>query len=188
MTFTDSMAYDCTAAERATCITSVHDFACTRTPRGRYAPYSFTSNGVRRIVHQWQRAKSAARYESGTLAAFCGGVIGIVLIALGVVSLLAVVGGLWARFHHGQARHAGPGRRPVPGRERAADLGRGAGRLFLGQIACPNALSCSLRCCCCASGHHRSGQPCGTGHLAGLSGQVQQPGRAPRWTRRGTGT
>ena len=40
--------------------------------------------------------KSAAQYESGTLAAFA--VIGIVLIALGVVSLLAVVGGLRGAF------------------------------------------------------------------------------------------
>ena len=36
--------------------------------------------------------KAAAQYESGTLAAFA--VAGILLIALGVVSLLAVVGGL----------------------------------------------------------------------------------------------
>ena len=36
--------------------------------------------------------KAAAQYESGTLAAFA--VVGILLIALGVVSLLAVVGGL----------------------------------------------------------------------------------------------
>ena len=35
--------------------------------------------------------KAAAQYESGTLAAFA--VAGILLIALGVVSLLAVVGG-----------------------------------------------------------------------------------------------
>ena len=36
--------------------------------------------------------KAAIQYESGTLAAFA--VAGILLIALGVVSLLAVVGGL----------------------------------------------------------------------------------------------
>ena len=39
--------------------------------------------------------KAAAQYESGTLAAFA--VVGILLIALGVVSLLAVVGGLQGR-------------------------------------------------------------------------------------------
>ena len=40
--------------------------------------------------------KAAAQYESGTLAAFA--VVGILLIALGVVSLLAVVGGLQGAF------------------------------------------------------------------------------------------
>ena len=38
------------------------------------------------------KKKNAAQYESNTLAAFAA--VGIVLIALGVVSLLAVVGGL----------------------------------------------------------------------------------------------
>jgi len=38
------------------------------------------------------RKKKAAQYESNTLAAFA--VIGMILIALGVVSLLSVVGGL----------------------------------------------------------------------------------------------
>lgn len=40
--------------------------------------------------------KSAAQYEAGTLAAFA--VIGILLIALGVLSLLSVVGGLQGAF------------------------------------------------------------------------------------------
>ncbi len=40
--------------------------------------------------------KSAAQYEAGTLAAFA--VIGIILIALGVLSLLSVVGGLQGAF------------------------------------------------------------------------------------------
>ena len=39
-----------------------------------------------------KKKKSAPQYESGTLAAFA--VAGVLLIALGVVTLLAVVGGL----------------------------------------------------------------------------------------------
>lgn len=63
-----------------------------------YAPYSFVNNDaeMRTPMAKSSPSKKAAQYESNTLAAFA--VAGIVLIALGIVSLLAIVGGMKGGF------------------------------------------------------------------------------------------
>ena len=59
-----------------------------------FMPFSFATNELeeKRLMAKRSAPKKAARYNSNTLTAFVA--VGIVLIALGVISLLSVVGGL----------------------------------------------------------------------------------------------
>ena len=98
-------------------------------------PCSLASNGGKDI--HAKSKKAAAQYESGTLAAFA--VAGILLIALGVVSLLAVVGGLKGTLFSMVKRvMQGLGGGLCPGRERDADLGGGCWWHFPPAAVCPS--------------------------------------------------
>ena len=89
--------------------------------------------------------KAAAQYESGTLAAFA--VAGILLIALGVVSLLAVVGGLKGTLFSMV-------KRVMQGLGGGLCLGVSVMLIWAGVLVafspaavCPSGDFCSLRCC-----------------------------------------